>query len=161
MDIDHYASLLAAASPAVLTTYRATGQAVASPVWFRVVDGYAEVVIAETDAKVRHLRRRPECSLLIFEVSWPFRGVRIEGSPTLTEIDVAGARSAISTRYLGADGGRSFTAARGPGLVLRLPIQGATSWDLEAILPTLSAASQRPRQTSRGSGEFTGSADVP
>lgn len=135
MDIDHYASLFDAASPAVLTTYRADGQAVSSPVWFRVVDGHAEVVIAESDIKIKHLRNRPECSLLIFETTRPFRGIRIEGSPTFSPDGVAEARSFISSRYLGADAGQKFTAARGPGLVLRLPTRGATSWDLEAILP--------------------------
>ncbi|MDP9116344.1 MAG: pyridoxamine 5'-phosphate oxidase family protein [Actinomycetota bacterium] len=135
MDIDHYASLLAAASPAVLTTYRANGQAVASPVWFRAVDGHAEVVIAETDIKIRHLRRHPECSLLIFETNPPFRGIRIEGTPALSDENLTEARLAISTRYLGEESGRRFTSARGPAFVLRLPIYGATSWDLAAILP--------------------------
>jgi hypothetical protein len=135
VDIDHFASLLEAASPAVLTTYRADGQAVASPVWFRVVGDHAEVVIAENDTKIRHLRRRPECSLLIFETSRPFRGLRIEGSPALTDENVTEARLAISTRYLGEDVGRRFTFARGPAFVLRLPIHGATSWDLGPILP--------------------------
>lgn len=135
MDIDHFASLLDAAAPAVLTTYRADGQAVASPVWFRAVDGHAEVVIAENDIKIRHLRRHPECSLLIFETNPPFRGLRLEGRGTLSNENLTEARLAISTRYLGEDAGRRFTSARGRAFVLRLPIHGATSWDLAAILP--------------------------
>ena len=71
-----FASLLEAPSPAVLTTYRKDGTAVASPVWFRFRDDTFEVVIAEDDLKLRHLAVRPECELVVFETVPPFRGIR-------------------------------------------------------------------------------------
>ncbi|HEV7203510.1 MAG TPA: pyridoxamine 5'-phosphate oxidase family protein [Jatrophihabitans sp.] len=66
--------------PAVLTTYRADDTAVASPVWFRRTGEKLDVVIADGDAKLRQLARRPECSLLVFEAVPPFRAVRVEGA---------------------------------------------------------------------------------
>ena len=127
--------LLQSAAPAGLTTYRRDGSAVGSPVWFRAHDGRVEVVIAEGDVKLRHLRRDPRCSLLVFEADPPFRGVRVEGLPSFETEGVAEARLAISSRYLGSEDGRRFTEQRGPGVVLSLPLTEARSWDLRRILP--------------------------
>ena len=46
---------------AVLQTYRKDGTAFTRPVWYREHDGAFEVVIAEGDPKVTHLRRDPRC----------------------------------------------------------------------------------------------------
>ncbi|MBA3688890.1 MAG: pyridoxamine 5'-phosphate oxidase family protein [Chloroflexi bacterium] len=67
-------SLLDAPSPAVLTLYRADGEALVSPVWFRLYEGFFEVVVAATDHKLEHLRRDPRCVLLVFETVAPFPG---------------------------------------------------------------------------------------
>jgi pyridoxamine 5'-phosphate oxidase-like protein len=142
MDLRALGTMLEAPSPAVLTTYRANGTAVTSPVWFRFVDEHFEIVIALDDVKVRHLERRPECSLVVFEAAPPFRGVRVEGQPVLDRDGVKDARRGIATKYLGCDGGERFTEQRGPGIVLRLSAQGARSWDLSAILPTQELPSQ-------------------
>jgi nitroimidazol reductase NimA-like FMN-containing flavoprotein (pyridoxamine 5'-phosphate oxidase superfamily) len=77
--LERVRSLLDAASPATLTTYRDDGTAFVSPVWFRFEDGEFEVVIAEGDAKLRNLERDPRCSLLVFETVPPFRGSRSPG----------------------------------------------------------------------------------
>lgn len=127
--------LLDTAAPAVLTTYRHDGTAASSPVWFRRHGDHLEVVIADGDVKLRHLAERPECALLVFEAQPPFRGLRIEGAPVLDRDGVTEARQAIAQRYLGDDDGDRFTAARGPGVVLRLPLAAARTWDLVAILP--------------------------
>ncbi len=47
-------SLLDAPSPAALTLYRADGEALVSPVWFRLREGFFEVVVAATDRKLEH-----------------------------------------------------------------------------------------------------------
>jgi hypothetical protein len=137
MNPDHepFASLLTSAAPAVLTTYRRDGTAASSPVWFRVSNENFEVVIADDDVKLRHLERRRECSLLVFEATRPFRGIRVEGEPTLDRDGVRDARLGISRRYLGDRAGEQFTAVRGPGYVLRLPLATAKFWDLRAIVP--------------------------
>lgn len=48
-------SLLDAASPPVLTTYRKDGSALVSPVWSRWSDGAFGVGIAKGDLELRHL----------------------------------------------------------------------------------------------------------
>ncbi len=129
-------TLLNAPSPAVLTTYRQDGTAVGSPVWFRRDGNALEVVIADGDVKLRHLERRPLCSLLVFEATSPFRAVRVEASPTLDRQSVDETRRAIARLYLGTADGDRFSAGRGPGAVLRLPLHGARAWDLRSILPS-------------------------
>jgi len=133
---EHFRSLLEAASPAVLMTYRRAGTAVASPVWFRLHSGALEVVIAEGDIKLRHLARRAECCLTVFEAVPQFRGVETRGAPELVVGDVSEARLAIASRYLGArDGARSAAQRKPHGTLVRLAVDDARTWDLSAILP--------------------------
>lgn len=130
-------ALLEAASPAVLALHRADGTILTSPVWFRTLDEWIEVVIAEGDAKLERLRADPRCVFMAFETAPPFRGLRIEAAATLTANGVREARLAIATRYLGADDGRRYVEQRTkPGVVVRLPLSAARSWDLRPILPT-------------------------
>ncbi|WP_347353643.1 pyridoxamine 5'-phosphate oxidase family protein [Intrasporangium sp.] len=133
--VARFQTLFDAPAPAALVTYRKDGSAAVSPVWFRVVDGRAEVVVADSDVKLTHLSRRPQCSLLIFETVPPFRGVRLEGEPCLRRDGVTDVRLAIASRYLGTERGALFTAARSTGVVVSLPLDEAQSWDLTAILP--------------------------
>lgn len=124
--------LLEAASPAVLTLYRADGSALVSPVWFRVHGDDAEVVIAEGDGKLAHLARDPRCLLVIFETTPPLRRVEVRGEAALTGDGVAEARLAIASRYLGPEGGRRLVEHRGDrGFVLRLPMRDARVWSLD------------------------------
>ncbi len=130
-------SLLDAPSPAVLTLYREDGEALVSPVWFRVLDGALEVVVAITDRKLAHLRRDPRCVLLVFETVPPFRGVQVRGVASLTPDAGARTRLAIASRYLGVERGRRYADVdrRPPGIVVGLPLRDARAWDLAATLP--------------------------
>jgi PPOX class probable F420-dependent enzyme len=130
-------SLVEGPSPAVLTTYRRDGSVLVSPVWFRWNDDAFEVVIAEGDVKLTHLRRDRRWVLVVFEATPPFRGLELRGEGELVEDDVSAARSAIASRYLGARDGDRFAIARRsrPGVLLRLVPASPRVWDLSAILP--------------------------
>jgi PPOX class probable F420-dependent enzyme len=135
-------TLVEAASPAVLTTYRRDDSAVATPVWFRWHDEAFEVVIAEGDVKLRHLARRADCSLVVFETVRPFRGIEVRGTAEIIEMDVTPVRIAIASRYLGkADGERYAAQREKPGVLLRLSADHPRVWDLVPILPTASGDS--------------------
>jgi PPOX class probable F420-dependent enzyme len=130
-------TLLDAPSPAVLTTYRRDDSAVATPVWFRWHDMAFEVVIAERDVKLRHLARRPDCSLVVFETVRPFRGIEVRGEAEIIETDVTPIRIAIAGRYLGKGDGERYAAQRQkPGVLLRLATDQPRIWDLTPILPS-------------------------
>ena len=133
-DLEDLRSLLDAAAPAVLLTYRVDGSGDVSPVWFRVV-GEAFEVVAKSDRKYGHLQRDPRAVLMVFEPTPPFRGVKIRADVELDDEGVEEARRAISTRYLGPETAETFVAARGAGVIVRLPASAARSWDLSGILP--------------------------
>jgi PPOX class probable F420-dependent enzyme len=136
--IERVRPLLHAPSPAVLATYRKDGSALLSPVWFRWHDGAFEVVIAEEDVKLRHLRRDRRCVLVVFEAVPPFRGVEARGEAELVEGDVTPVRAAVAGRYLGAAEGARFAEERRskPGVLLRLTPVAPRVWDLSAIIPS-------------------------
>jgi PPOX class probable F420-dependent enzyme len=121
--------------PAILQTYRKDGSAHVTPVWFREHDGAFEVVIAEGDPKLAHLRRDARCTFVAFDVGPPFAGVRVQGDAELVEGDVTEHRAAIAGRYLGAEAGRRFAEQRRarPGVLVRLTAE-PHRWDLSAIL---------------------------
>lgn len=129
---DELRSLLEAPSPATLTLYREDGDAVTSPVWFRVADDALEVVVAASDSKLAHLRRDPRCVLLIFEATPPFRGVLVRDRAGLAFDAGARVRLAIASRYLGADDGRAYADVerRPPGWIVRLAMEKARAWSL-------------------------------
>lgn len=131
-------SLLDAPSPATLTLFAPDGQAITTPVWFRVEGDVFEVVIAAGDTKLEHLRRDPRCVLLVFETIRPFRGVRVRGEASIDPDEGARVRLAIASRYLGSEAGRAYAdpARRPPGFVLRLPLGAARAWDLADGLPS-------------------------
>lgn len=103
--------------------------------WFREHDGAYEVVIAEGDQKLAHLRRDPRCTFVAFEVEPPFRGVRVEGDSELVECDVTPYRATIAGRYLGEEAGRRFAEERRarPGVLVRLTAE-PHRWDLSGML---------------------------
>lgn len=137
MDADETRALLDAPSAAVLAVYRADGSNLMSPVWFRAVDDAVEIVIAEGDAKLERLRADPQCVFMAFETAPPFRGLRIEAAATLSSDGVRETRLAIASRYLGSEDGRRYVEQRTkPGVVVRLPLANARTWDLSGILPS-------------------------
>jgi len=125
-------SLLEAASPATITLYREDGEAITSPVWFRVDGESIEMVVAATDRKLAHLRNDPRCVLLVFEAVRPFRGIEVRGRVKIEPDDGSASRLAIASRYLGSEAGRAYAdvARRAPGFRLRLPLSEARAWDL-------------------------------
>ena len=133
---DQMRSLLDAASPAVIAVYRPDGEAVVSPVWYRVNEDMFEVVMALADRKLEHLRADPRCVVLVFETAPPFRGVQVRSRAEIVADTGGAARLAIASRYLGEDGGRRYadTSRRPPGVIVRLAPQDARAWDLTASL---------------------------
>jgi PPOX class probable F420-dependent enzyme len=131
-------TMLEAASPATLTTRRADGTPVATPVWFQWSDGAFEVVIAEDDLKEHRLEHDPRCSLLVFEMAYPFRGIEARGEAELTRGDMTEHRASIAGRYLGEERGRRFAESRRgiQGVLFRLAPTDPKVWDLADIVPS-------------------------
>jgi PPOX class probable F420-dependent enzyme len=129
--LERVGPLLEASSPAVLATYRKDGSAFLSPVLFRWHGGAFEIVVAEDDVKLRHLRRDRRCALVVFEAEPPFRGVEVHGEAELVEGDVAPVRAEIAGRYLGGAQGVRFAEDRKsePGVLVRIAPVAPRVWD--------------------------------
>ena len=114
---------------AVLATYRADGRVLLSPVWHRWRDGGFDVWTFRNDIKVRHLRRDPRASILVYEHSPPYRGIELRTQPTLLEGTRETVRE-IAVRYLGEAGGDEYIARTPENIVIiRLGPGELRVWD--------------------------------
>jgi PPOX class probable F420-dependent enzyme len=129
------ASLLAAPSAAVLSTYRRNGSVLTSPVWYRWTGEEFEIVVAKDDVKAKHLERDPRCVLVVFENVRPFRGIEIRAEASVVECDATETRRALAGRYLGSAAGDAFARERDrQALIVRLRSAAPRLWDLSGII---------------------------
>jgi PPOX class probable F420-dependent enzyme len=114
---------------AVLATYRADGSVLLSPVWHRWRDGGFDVVSQPGDVKVRHLRRDPRASIVVYEHGPPYRGIEVRTEARLEEgVDVV---REIAIRYLGEREGATYADGMGAGdnTLIRLEPGRLRAWD--------------------------------
>jgi PPOX class probable F420-dependent enzyme len=114
---------------AVLATYRRDGSVLLSPVWHRWHDGGFDVVSAPNDVKLRHLRRDPRASLLVYEQEPPYRGVEIRTSAHVVDVHGAAVLRDLAVRYLGAEAGEAYAAGSGDSVLIRLEPGRVRTWD--------------------------------
>jgi len=67
------------AEVATLGTVGADGRPQLSELWFLASDGTIRMSLNTTRQKLRNLRRRPQCSMLILDLSNPHRYLEIRG----------------------------------------------------------------------------------
>src|ERR1700746_2227508 len=84
---------------AVLATYRENGGVLLSPVWHRWHDGAFEVAIGPNDVKLRHLRRDPRASIVVYEHQPPYRGLESRGRARILPEDAGEAVESMAGRY--------------------------------------------------------------
>jgi PPOX class probable F420-dependent enzyme len=114
---------------AVLATYRRDGSVLLSPVWHQFRGGGSDVVSAPDDIKVRHLRRDPRASLLVYDNEPPYRGVEIRTKAQLSEIDRANLVLEMSVRYLGREAGEAYAVESADSVLIRLEPGNVRTWD--------------------------------
>src|SRR5437588_11293779 len=86
-----------------LATYRRSGEALLTPVWFHW-DGEAfNMAIGRDGFMAAHVRRDPRASVLLYESQLPLRGIEVRGTGTLFEEGVDELRRSIWRRYVGVE----------------------------------------------------------
>jgi PPOX class probable F420-dependent enzyme len=121
---------------AVLATYRADGSVLLSPVWHRWRDGGFDVVVGPNDIKLRHLRRDPRASVIVYEHQPPYRGLEARGQVLLIADHGEDALGSMAVRYLGpVDGPAYAAAAAGDDVLVRLEPSELRGWDFTDDLP--------------------------
>ena len=114
---------------AVLATYRMDGGVLLSPVWHQWRDGGFDVVVGPNDVKLKHLRRDPRASVLVYEHDPPYRGLEARGEARLSPEGAAEA-IALDGGALPRSGGRPAYARPFPTCVLvRLEPDHVRGWD--------------------------------
>ena len=114
---------------AVLATYRADGGVLLSPVWHRWREGGFDVVTSSEDVKVRHLRRNPRASIVVYEHVRPYRGIELRTEARLLADRVADAVAAIAARYLGPEEGSAYVETASDDTLIRLEPGTVRAWD--------------------------------
>jgi PPOX class probable F420-dependent enzyme len=129
LEPDDLGDLLELPLVAVLATYRADGGVLLSPVWHQWHDGGFDVATAGSDVKVRHLRRDPRATILVYEHSPPYRGLELRTRPLLLTQGAPEIARQIAVRYLGEEAGEAYAAGGSDEVVIRLEPGELRAWD--------------------------------
>ena len=127
--LSELADFLALPLVAVLATYRRDGGVLLSPVWHQWRDGGFDVLVAPNDIKLRHLRRDPRASVLVYDHAPPYRGIEIRTNAQLVEVDRADFLHDMAIRYLGPEDGKAYAAGAGESVLVRLEPGDVRTWD--------------------------------
>ena len=88
---------------ATLGTIDGKGFPQLTEVWFLFEDGELKTSLNTSRAKTRHLRERPECSLLILDLANPYRYLEIRGRARVEPDDDYAFAQRLGVKYGGAD----------------------------------------------------------
>jgi PPOX class probable F420-dependent enzyme len=114
---------------AVLATYRRDGGVLLSPVWHQWRDDGFDVVVGPNDIKLKHLRRDPRASVLVYEHEPPYRGLEARGQVRLLPADGLDALASMAVRYLGPEDGPAYASTVTDGVLVRLEPTEVRGWD--------------------------------
>jgi PPOX class probable F420-dependent enzyme len=128
LPLDELSDFLALPIVAVLATYRRDGGVLLSPVWHQWRAGGFDVVSAPDDIKVRHLRRDPRASILVYGNDLPYCGVEIRTTAQLYDIDRDVVRD-MAVRYLGREAGEAYAEGSADSVLVRLEPGNVRTWD--------------------------------
>jgi PPOX class probable F420-dependent enzyme len=121
--------LLEAPLVAVLATYRKDGSVLLSPVWHQWRDGGFDVVVGPNDMKLKHLRRDPRASVVVYGHEPPYQGLEARGEVLILEEGWAEVLAAMALRYLGPEDGHAYSASAKAGVLVRLEPAQLRGWD--------------------------------
>ena len=114
---------------AVLATYRMDGGALLSPVWHQWRDGGFDVVVGPNDIKLKHLRRDPRASVLVYGNEPPYAGLEARGEARLDPEGGSEAIASMALRYLGPEDGPAYSATVTDSVLVRLEPDQLRGWD--------------------------------
>lgn len=127
---DDLGDFLARPLIATLATYRRDGSVLLSPVWHQWRDGAFEVPTGEDDVKVRHLRRDPRASIVLYDHQPPYRGIEVRDRPRIVPDPDGAALRRMAVRYLGAERGDAYAdAVTWSSVLIRLGPGELRAWD--------------------------------
>ncbi len=97
---DDLGDLLSQPRVAVLATRSADGTTMLSPVWQEWSEGGFTFVTFSGDAKLRHIERDPQVSIVVAEDGPPYRGIEVRGPAQIVGRDGPETLRRLACRYL-------------------------------------------------------------
>jgi PPOX class probable F420-dependent enzyme len=114
----------------VLATRRPDDTTLLSPVWWDWRDGRFSVwADSEENGKVRHIRRDPRVSFVVANQDWPYKGLEVRGTATISTDDFYGVLARTARRFMGAEAEARMVASTPPGVVIRIEATVVRGWD--------------------------------
>jgi PPOX class probable F420-dependent enzyme len=113
---------------AVMSTFRRDGTVLLSPLWFIWEDGGLTIAMAAGDGKLKHLRRDPRVTVVVYENEFPYRGFELRGEARLLEVAYGPVIRRIATRYVGAEAAGFYDDEHG-GTIARIEPGEMRGWD--------------------------------
>jgi PPOX class probable F420-dependent enzyme len=113
---------------AVMSTFRADGTVLLSPLWYIWEDGGFTIGMAAADGKLKHLRRDPRVTIVVSEDEFPYRGFELRGIATLLDIPYGPVIRRIARRYVGDAASAFYDDDRG-GTIARIEPGEMRGWD--------------------------------
>jgi PPOX class probable F420-dependent enzyme len=115
---------------AVLATRRKDDTILLSPVWFEWRNERMHVWAAsEDEGKVRHIRRDPRVSIVVANSEWPYKGVEVRGTATVSGDGFYEMLGRTARRYMGEESAERMVATYQPGVVIRIEPENTRVWD--------------------------------
>ena len=105
------------------------GSVLLSPVWHQWRDGGFDVVVYAGDIKLKHLRRDPRVSVLVYGNDPPYAGLEARGEARLDPDGAAEAIASMAVRYLGPEDGPAYAATVTNAVLVRLEPTQLRGWD--------------------------------
>ena len=113
---------------AVMSTFRADGTVLLSPLWYIWEDGGFTIGMAAADGKLKHLRRDPRVTIVVNEDEFPYRGFEVRGQATLLDVPYGPVIRRIARRYVGDEASAFYDDERG-GTIARIEPGEMRAWD--------------------------------
>lgn len=130
LTVDDLGDFLEEPRLAVLATIRKDGTVLLSPIWFEWRSGAFQLWIEKENVKAQHLRREPQCTILIAEEQSPMRGIEVRGEARFIEHDVTTTARRIAAKYIGHEAAAAYAdALRGQDVIVRIEAHNLRVWD--------------------------------
>ena len=116
---------------AILATHFPNDQVLLSPVWHEWSDGGFTIFMPTDDAKAKHIKRRPQVSIVVAEDVPPYRGIEVRGVAKIVPADLETIVPRMAVRYLGEAAAQAFLAANAgtPAECVRIEPGKLRVWD--------------------------------
>jgi len=128
LSVEQLDGLLDERGLAIMSTFRADGTVLLSPLWYIWEDGGFTIGMAAADGKLKHLRRDPRVTIVVNEDEFPYRCFEVRGEATLLDVPYGPVIRRIARRYVGDEASAFYDDERG-GTIARIEPGEMRAWD--------------------------------